>query len=142
MVGPIPDMSGEGGVASFVNSARYNADIDHLKGAVPVSCGCCEWTGTYAETKEVGDCSLTPGDASPAGRCPSCDSLCYPARRVDEERAFADEAFRLLRNMHARLETLGFGKPDAAVSGADLVDVMGAFFVKISAALDLVEEDV
>lgn len=41
-------------------------------------CGNCEWQGRADETEEIGDCALTPGDPSPAGRCPECQALVYP----------------------------------------------------------------
>jgi len=41
-------------------------------------CGCGVKSDTLQDLKPVGDCALTPGDASPAGRCPDCDALVYP----------------------------------------------------------------
>lgn len=56
----------------------YKVLIDAPAADTAVDCGAaCGWSGTVADLKEIGDCSLTPGDASPAGRCPECDALAY-----------------------------------------------------------------
>jgi hypothetical protein len=47
------------------------------QGDAPVSCSSCEWTGKASETRDIHECSLTPGDRSPVGRCPDCDALVY-----------------------------------------------------------------
>ncbi len=46
----------------------------------PCACDACDWTGDAAELADIEDCALDPGDASPAGRCPECDSLAYPVK--------------------------------------------------------------
>lgn len=43
----------------------------------PCHCSDCEWAGAADLTVEIGTCALTPGDPSPVGRCPQCDSLAY-----------------------------------------------------------------
>lgn len=48
----------------------YQVQMDFLPPETPVECGACDWKGTYAEVEEIDECSLTPGDPSPAGRCP------------------------------------------------------------------------
>ncbi len=42
-------------------------------------CG-CGWNDHFDKVAKIGSCSLTPGDASPAGRCPKCDELVYPQK--------------------------------------------------------------
>lgn len=54
----------------------YTVQMDEPKpGAKCSGCGC--WEGPFSKVKEIGYCSLTPGDPSPAGRCPDCDGLVY-----------------------------------------------------------------
>jgi len=55
----------------------YAATVFDMDNDTPVSCGSCEWGGTASELLEIGDAILTPGDPSPAGRCPECESLAY-----------------------------------------------------------------
>ena len=44
-----------------------------------IACGSgCGWTGHQGQGAPIESCALTPGDASPACRCPDCDSLAYP----------------------------------------------------------------
>jgi hypothetical protein len=63
----------------------YKAERDHLDDAALCKCGSCGALARYDQLRPIGDCSLTPGDPSPAGRCadPSCDSLAYPDRPED-----------------------------------------------------------
>jgi hypothetical protein len=78
----------------FRNEYSYTAQVDHLADATPCRCGACSATWRYDQLSPIGDCSLTPGDASPAGRCadPGCDSLAYADRPMDRA---MDEARRL-----------------------------------------------
>lgn len=55
----------------------YTAAVDAPPGATPCTCGDCGWTGPFFTLAAIGDCSLTPGDPSPAGRCPACGTLAY-----------------------------------------------------------------
>jgi hypothetical protein len=72
----------------------YTAEMDDLAPETRVgSCG-CGWEGTFADVAEIGDCCLTPGDGSPAGRCPECDGLCYPLGAACD--IHADEAERAM----------------------------------------------
>jgi hypothetical protein len=56
----------------------YQAEIeDSLPRETPVNgCG-CDWPGTLGQVEPIRDCCLTPGDPSPAGRCPQCLGLVY-----------------------------------------------------------------
>jgi hypothetical protein len=58
----------------------YTVEMEEPPDDTPCECGGCNWTGTFAEVDEIGECSLTPGDPSPCGRCPTadCGSLVYP----------------------------------------------------------------
>lgn len=53
--------------------------VEEVEDAGDASCSCsnCDWKGAASETQDIGDCALTPGDASPVGRCPECDCLAY-----------------------------------------------------------------
>ena len=68
------------------DEVAYRAELDHLDDATPCKCGDCGATWPYDQLAQIGDCSLTPGDPSPAGRCtdPRCDSLTYPDRPLDK----------------------------------------------------------
>lgn len=55
----------------------YTAAIDAPDDATSCSCGDCDWAGRFSDLAPIGDCMLTPGDPSPAGRCPECDTLAY-----------------------------------------------------------------
>ena len=55
----------------------YHVEIDAPADDTPCVCDDCNWRGTFAQLRAIGDCSLTPGDPSPAGRCPECDTLAY-----------------------------------------------------------------
>lgn len=57
----------------------YKAAIEFATDPATIQCECadCDWKGTADKLKPIGDCCLTPGDASPAGRCPECDTLAY-----------------------------------------------------------------
>lgn len=54
------------------------AELEAVEGKV-VCGGGCGWEGAQDDGAPIESCSLTPGDASPACRCPECDSLAYPA---------------------------------------------------------------
>lgn len=62
----------------------YVATIDYGRdpSLIRVRCGGCEWQGFASALTAIEDCSLTPGDASPAGRCPDCNTLAHVERQV------------------------------------------------------------
>lgn len=62
----------------------YSAGVEFTTEPHTIACSCsdCEWTGTADQLAEIGDAVLTPGDPSPAGRCPDCAALAY----VDDDR--------------------------------------------------------
>lgn len=63
---------------------RYTAEIDGYEvNDEPCRCGDCGWKGLGQALKPIGDCGLSPGDASPAGRCPECDTIAYLDRPID-----------------------------------------------------------
>lgn len=78
---------------------RYTAERDHLNDATPCACGACDWKGAYDLLAPIGDCSLTPGDVSPAGRCPECDSLAYPVSAKDMAKDAAPRLLALLAKL-------------------------------------------
>ena len=68
----------------------YTATVDAPSGATPCACGDCGWSGPFSALAaganasrfaDIGDCTLTPGDPSPAGRCPACGTLAYVTPR-------------------------------------------------------------
>lgn len=61
---------------AYVATIDYGSDPRQLRCA----CGSCGWIGYAAALEPIESCSLTPGDASPAGRCPDCSSLAYVAK--------------------------------------------------------------
>lgn len=64
---------------------------------LPCACDNCGWKGWGVNLKVIEDCELTPGDPSPAGRCPKCDSLAYLDRPLDRAREHADALVKALR---------------------------------------------
>ena len=63
----------------------YNVEMDEPHFGTRVRCGAaCGWQGRYWQAKPIESCSLTPGDPSPAGRCPDCDALVYIQKYVSE----------------------------------------------------------
>jgi len=57
----------------------YTAIIEFSDKPSRIECECfdCDWKGTAADLKDIGSAVLTPGDPSPAGRCPECEELVY-----------------------------------------------------------------
>lgn len=57
----------------------YRAAIEHVADPATIACSCdgCDWKGAADQLAEIQSAVLTPGHASPAGRCPECDSLAY-----------------------------------------------------------------
>jgi hypothetical protein len=53
--------------------------IEEAEPTAPVACGACDWTGTADQLEAPDGAILTPGDPSPAGRCPACGALAYLA---------------------------------------------------------------
>lgn len=104
-------------------SEIYFASIDVSSG-IPAVCG-CGWSGSSGDLKDIKDCALDPGDPSPAGRCPECDSLAYLDRPKDRIQDAAKTMFETLEDVAEWLETgkvdgVGFDKPQvlAAVKAA------------------------
>jgi hypothetical protein len=76
-------------------------ETDHIPEDAPCTCGSCDWKGAIAEAAIVEGAVLTPGDPSPCGRCPECDSLCYLTRPQD---AVSDAAPQLLAAVRATID--------------------------------------
>lgn len=76
-------------------NATYYASVEHIGDPEQIMCSCedCDWKGPASDLNQIGDAVLTPGDASPAGRCPECDTLAY----VDQ--ISRDEVVKALKNM-------------------------------------------
>jgi NAD-dependent SIR2 family protein deacetylase len=57
----------------------YIATVDFLRHRHLIACRCENCDQTYSADKlaPIVDASLTPGDPSPAGRCPECGQLAY-----------------------------------------------------------------
>jgi hypothetical protein len=64
------------------------AEVEDVGDAACI-CSACSWTGPAAKAVEVESCALTPGDASPVGRCPDCDCLAYLATQTDDPQLLA-----------------------------------------------------
>ncbi len=88
----------------------YQVDIDdHDLSGQPCKCEACDWQGVADELADIGDCSLTPGDPSPAGRCPVCDTLAYLSRPIDYARAAGPELLVALETLTKWMTAAGFG---------------------------------
>lgn len=66
----------------------------------PCTCSNCEWSGMGDDLDEIEDCSLTPGDPSPAGRCPDCCSLAYVDTPETRARDAAPDLLVALEALH------------------------------------------
>lgn len=69
----------------IVDGTTYLAEIflDKPETEILTQCSNCDWVGTADETQPIKACALTPGDPSPIGRCPVCESLAYIAEGDD-----------------------------------------------------------
>jgi hypothetical protein len=72
-----------------LDQTTYRATIDYGLTASEYArktCACsnCSWKGFLRQLVKIGDCVLTPGDPSPAGRCPKCDSLAYVDEPIED----------------------------------------------------------
>lgn len=107
----------------------YKALIDDIAADTPCQCQNCEWTGGFAGLAPIGDCALTPGDPSPAGRCPECDTLAYVVKPEPLD-ALLPAVLRLIAKAEARDRKMddprGDGSGDDAVAptGDDYNDLM------------------
>lgn len=113
--------------------SSYTASIDDLPEATPCECGDCEWRGPFSALAEIGDCILTPGDGSPAGRCPECDTLAYintPETRCKD----AAPAMLAALNDTDEYCQAGLNSADPAHWEAALRDIMALARAAIAAA--------
>lgn len=76
-------------------------------GAAPIHCEDCKWKGHVDEVGPIEDCSLTPGDPSPLGRCPKCETLVYLNREIDRARDAAADLLKLAREWLRWMEDNG-----------------------------------
>jgi hypothetical protein len=88
---------------NYVVVIALPADAD----AAPIHCEDCKWNGRVNDVGRVEDCSLTPGDASPVGRCPKCETLVYLNREIDRARDAAADLLRLARQWLRWMEDNG-----------------------------------
>lgn len=102
----------------------YNAEID-IQDDAAVSCGSCSWKAKARELVPIDGCALTPGDPSPAGRCPECDALAY----VDLPE---DDAPAALRDLLSQLEAIGIYQPSC--DEGQWADAQGLSFARAEVA--------
>lgn len=81
---------------------NYTVEMDEPNESTICQCGSCDWRGPFSKLIEIGDCSLTSGDGSPAGRCPDsdCESLAY---LVDDPLTRAQSSISGLKIENARM---------------------------------------
>lgn len=82
--------------------SRERIEIDEPDSSdTPCYCGGCSWRGKAGDLLPVDGAILTPGDASPAGRCPEadCGALAYLDRPADRARDEAENAVKVLRDL-------------------------------------------
>lgn len=82
-----------------LEGTTYTAEIafDADPVTMPATCGDCSWRGEALECSEIEDCSLTPGDPSPCGRCPECNSIAYLDRPKDRAIDRAQKFLKIVR---------------------------------------------
>jgi len=87
--------------------------VEKVKDLQGTACACsgCAWKGPATLLKEVVKCTLTPGDMSPAGRCPKCDKLAYPDTELHRAQANAEGLEVVLRRLVELDRKLRNGKP-------------------------------
>lgn len=90
-----------------MRDADYLASIDHRAENYNCTCGDCDWSGDVDELDIIEGCSLTPGDPSPAGRCPECGTLAYPDEERDHDVDKARVAMALIRTVANMTEYKG-----------------------------------
>lgn len=90
-----------------LDEGSYEAARDHLEPDVSCRCGGCGANWRYGELHAIGDCCLTPGDPSPAGRCPDpdCDSLAYVVNS-DPDSLTAEQVLYRTRDPQHQLDGL------------------------------------
>lgn len=100
----------------------YKVQIDFARDPATILCTCsdCDWKGTADLLEDIDECCLTPGDPSPAGRCPECDSLAYVDQPAEMGRSWsrapkisaerAQQQQQAMQRLLALIERLG-GKP-------------------------------
>lgn len=91
-----PNMEGDTMEADYVVEIAGEHGNDD-----PCQCSGCAWRGPAQELEDIESCSLTPGDASPAGRCPECNSLAYLDRPKDRARDAAPAMLAALQGLFA-----------------------------------------
>lgn len=107
----------------------YKALIDDPAADTPCQCENCEWTGGFAGLAPIEDCTLTPGDPSPAGRCPYCYALAYVVK-PEPLAAFLPAVLRLIAQAIARDKKLddprgdGTGDDARSPTGDDYNDLL------------------
>ena len=108
-------------------TAPYRVDEIDAKSDVPCRCSCCGWEGIAADVADIQDCALTPGDASPIGRCPrsDCGALVYPDREIDRARDNADLMLAAMRQMIAAWDA-DEDEPDAMAVMKDVLAIVEA----------------
>jgi len=84
--------------------------VKDLKGTA-CACSSCSWKGEASLLKEVESCRLTPGDVSPAGRCPRCSKLAYPDTPLHRAQSNAEALEVVLRRLVELDRGLRKGKP-------------------------------
>lgn len=66
-------------------------ELEEAPANAPVACQSCDWRGKAGDATYACDYVLTPGDPSPAGRCPECECTVYLDRPEDRAREAAME---------------------------------------------------
>lgn len=79
----------------------YNATIDEPDDTDRCVCGNCGEWNEWQNLIPIEDATLTPGDPSPAGRCPEtgCNALCYMDRTKDRAESNAMPMLKALRDL-------------------------------------------
>lgn len=104
-----------GGHARGIETMEYHVEMDnrHAPDTPVGGCGCGCTGNTVASVVPIEECSLTPGDPSPAGRCPDCDGLVY----VDTAQSRAQDAamvmLKALQNLIPWAEGAGLNVDEA-----------------------------
>lgn len=95
----------------------YTVTIDEPEDDTLCKCSDCGEVSQFEDLEDIEEATLTPGDDSPAGRCPHCQSLAYVVTRKTTMRDASGAMLSALKAIRARINGV-FDDPDLVAKGA------------------------
>ena len=115
--------------------AREHIKIEPCAADAAAVCECCGWRGTAAGVAAPDGAVLTPGDASPVGRCPECQALAYLDRPQDRARDAAPEMLAALQAI-VRFGQNGTNMPQTVVGMSLALEAMRSLAIRAIAKVE------